>query len=140
MDTEDRPYSLDAQIGFVLRRVNQRHLSIFSEGIPALTTTQFAALARLAEHGQMSQNQLGRETAMDAATIKGVVDRLRRQGLVESAPDAEDKRRLQVRLSPAGAVQFEATWRQALAVTDRTLAPLNAEERKQLMALLLRLV
>jgi cobyrinic acid a,c-diamide synthase len=69
----DRPYVLDDQIGFVLRRVTQRHLAIFSDAIPEVTTTQFAALAKLAELGPLSQNHLGRVTAMDAATIKGVV-------------------------------------------------------------------
>ena len=48
--------------------------------IPEVTTTQFAALAKLAEQGPLSQNQLGRATAMDAATIKGVVGRLVRGG------------------------------------------------------------
>jgi MarR family transcriptional regulator, lower aerobic nicotinate degradation pathway regulator len=132
-------YVLDIQIGFLLRRVTQRHLAIFAEAIPALTTTQFAALARLAELGPLSQNRLGRETAMDAATIKGVVDRLRRQGLVESAPDPDDRRRLTVRLAPAGVRLFEATWRRALEATARTLAPLSAEEADTLARLLVRM-
>jgi hypothetical protein len=69
-------YHLDDQIGYILRRVTQRHLAIFAALIPEVTTTQFAVLARLAEIGPQSQNHLGRATAMDAATIKGVVDRL----------------------------------------------------------------
>ena len=75
---EEEVYRLDDQIGFLLRRANQRHLSLFAEVIPELTTTQLAALAKLHEQGAMSQNQLGRATAMDAATIKGVVGRLER--------------------------------------------------------------
>lgn len=133
-------YALDAQIGYLLRRVSQRHLSIFAEAIPGLTTTQFAALARLAEMGPMSQNRLGRETAMDAATIKGVVDRLRAQGLVASAADPEDRRRLTVRLSAKGAALFDETRAQALEVSERTLAPLSAVEQSRLLALLARLV
>ena len=38
-------YVLDDQIGYVLRRVTQRHLALFSESIPQVTTTQFAVLA-----------------------------------------------------------------------------------------------
>ncbi|HCZ00838.1 MAG: MarR family transcriptional regulator [Rhodobacterales bacterium RIFCSPHIGHO2_02_FULL_62_130] len=136
---ENPPYSLDDQIGYVLRRVTQRHLAIFSELIPQVTTTQFAVLARLAQTGPQSQNHLGRATAMDGATIKGVVDRLVRQGLVETKADPDDRRRLTVALTASGADLFHANATTALAVSDRTLDALSATERAQLMALLARL-
>ena len=132
-------YVLDDQIGYVLRRATQRHLTIFSEAIPAVTTTQFAVLARLAELGPQSQNLLGRATAMDAATVKGVVDRLVREGLVETAADPDDKRRLTVRLTETGASLFARTVDRALEVSRRTLEPLNPAEARQLLTLLARL-
>lgn len=132
-------YVLDDQIGYVLRRVTQRHLAIFSDAIPAVTTTQFAVLARLAEMGPLGQNQLGRATAMDAATIKGVVDRLVRDGLLETAADLADKRRLTVALTVAGTNMFRHTADMALQVSHRTLAPLTAQEQTELLALLARL-
>ena len=135
----DAPYVLDDQIGYVLRRVTQRHLSLFSEAIPEVTTTQFAVLARLAELGPQSQNALGRETAMDAATIKGVVDRLSRQGLVETFPDPEDRRRLTVALTSDGKMLFLRRIPTALTVSARTLDPLTPSEQGQLLALLARL-
>ena len=135
----DAPYVLDDQIGYVLRRVTQRHLALFSEAIPEVTTTQFAVLARLAETGPQSQNALGRETAMDAATIKGVVDRLARQGLVATFPDAEDRRRLTVALTIDGKELFLSRAPTALTVSARTLDPLSADEQTQLLAFLARL-
>ena len=69
-------YQLDEQIGYLLRLANQRHLEIFSENMPALTPTQFSVLARLHEVGQLSQNELGRQVGIDAATTNGVIDRL----------------------------------------------------------------
>lgn len=139
MQQPDPPYALDDQIGYVLRRVTQRHLSIFSEAIPEVTTTQFAILARLVELGEMSQNHLGRAAAMDAATVKGVVDRLARQGLVTTRPDPDDRRRLTVALTDAGRALFAARVATALEVSARTLDPLTPPERAQLLALLLRL-
>lgn len=91
MDTPPN-YALDDQIGYILRRVTQRHLAIFADAIPEVTTTQFAVLARLSQLGPLSQNRLGRETSMDAATIKGVVDRLTKLGLTVTHPDPEDSR------------------------------------------------
>ena len=132
-------YVLDDQIGYVLRRVTQRHLALFSEAIPQVTTTQFAVLARLAEQGPQSQNHLGRAVAMDAATIKGVVDRLVREGLVETYDNPEDRRRLTVALTSAGRALFQETVETALDVSKQTLAALNPVESEQLMALLARL-
>ena len=94
-------YILDEQIGFILRQVWQRHAMIFARDIGInLTPTQWAALAKLQETGPCSQNLLGRLTAMDVATIKGVIDRLTARGLTETAPDPEDGRRLLVSLTP----------------------------------------
>lgn len=132
-------YSLDRQVGYLLRRVTQRHLSIFSAAIPDLTSTQFAALAKLVELGPQSQNTLGRATSMDAATIKGVVDRLTRDGLVATASDPEDRRRLTVSLTEAGSQLYASQVASALQVTADTLAPLSPEEQATLTALLSRL-
>lgn len=139
MSDTTKPYALDLQVGFVLRRVTQRHLAIFSEAIPDVTTTQFAALAKLAELGPLSQNHLGRMTAMDAATIKGVVDRLRVQGLIESVPDPDDRRRLTVMLSPRGRTLFERVVKAAHDVSNATLAPLDKDEQAEFMRLLAKL-
>ncbi|HRO12004.1 MarR family transcriptional regulator [Amaricoccus sp.] len=133
-------YRLDDAVGFMLRRANQRHLSVFGTVVPEVTTTQLAALARLAELGPMSQNQLGRATAMDAATIKGVVGRLVKRRLVTTTPSEEDRRRLIVDLSPEGRALFEALKERAHEATERTLAPLSPAERERFLALLRRIV
>jgi DNA-binding MarR family transcriptional regulator len=133
-------YVLDEQVGFILRQVWQRHSSIFSREIGTnLTPTQWAALSKLAETGPCSQNQLGRLTAMDVATIKGVIDRLTARGLTETSQDPEDGRRLLVSLTRAGQQLAEKLAPNALAISRETLAPLDAKERELLMALLNKL-
>ncbi|MGU3496534.1 MarR family winged helix-turn-helix transcriptional regulator [Xanthobacteraceae bacterium A53D] len=133
-------YVLDEQVGFLLRQVMQRHTIIFGTRLGEdLTATQWAALAKLAEKGPCSQNLLGRHTAMDAATIKGVVDRMVKRGFVETRPDPEDGRRLVVALTGEGTALAERVTPAALEITDETLAPLDAAERTQLIGLLSRL-
>jgi DNA-binding MarR family transcriptional regulator len=130
-------YVLDEQIGFILRQVSQRHAVIFARDIGAdLTPTQWAAVSKLAETGACSQNQLGRLTAMDVATIKGVIDRLTARGLTETSADPEDGRRLRVSLTRAGQQLAEKVASNALAITKETLAPLDSRERELLMAML----
>ena len=133
-------YVLDEQIGFILRQVSQRHAVIFARDIGIdLTPTQWAALAKLQETGPCSQNQLGRLTAMDVATIKGVIDRLTARGLTETSSDPEDGRRLLVSLTRAGQQLAEKASPNALAVSRETLAPLDAKEREALFELLNKL-
>ena len=139
MDRSDQ-YVLERQVGFVMRRAVQRHIAIFSALIPEMTPTQFAALAKLCELGQASQNELGRLTSMDVATIKGVVDRLRARSLITSAPLESDKRRLMLTPTRKGRALYRKNAPQAAEVTRQTLAPLNDDERRQLLQLLERLI
>ena len=133
-------YVLDEQIGFILRQVSQRHAAIFARDIGIdLTPTQWAALAKLQETGPCSQNLLGRLTAMDVATIKGVIDRLTARGLTETSSDPEDGRRLLVSLTRAGQQLAEKAAPNALAISRETLAPLDAREREALVELLNKL-
>ncbi|SNB72422.1 transcriptional regulator, MarR family [Arboricoccus pini] len=133
-------YVLDEQVGFLLRQVSQRHSTIFAALIgEELTATQWAVLSKLFEVGATSQNLLGRLTAMDAATVKGVVDRLMRRDLVATRPDLQDGRRLVVELTQVGTELVGRLLPRARAITEETLAPLNAAERSQLEALLKRL-
>lgn len=133
-------YLLDEQVGFLLRQVNQRHLSIFSNSIKDLTPTQFATLAKMREIGPVSQNDLGRQTAMDAATMKGVVDRLSKRGLVGTKPDPTDQRRILVELEPQAYSLLDEMLERAHQITEDTLAPLKKAEQKQLIGLLKKLL
>src|SRR4029077_16907003 len=115
-------YVLNEQIGFLLRVAMQRHTTIFtSRMIEELTQTQFAALAKLLEVGPCSQNHLGRLIYLDAATIKGVVDRLGARGFVTALNDPKDRRRRAVALTPSGKGVTEAAITIAAEITAETL-------------------
>lgn len=139
-ETRSYDYQLNAQVGFNLRRANQRHVAIFQKHVDGLTPTQFAAMARVHELGPLSQNRLGRLTAMDSATIKGVVERLLVKNLVALNPDPDDKRLRLVSLTTEGEALLGAATKQALAARVETLGPLSEAEAAQLEALLAKLV
>ncbi|MBS0248448.1 MAG: MarR family transcriptional regulator [Proteobacteria bacterium] len=133
-------YSLDAQVGFLMRIAMQRHTSIFTANmVEGLTQTQFAALAKLYETGPSSQNQLGRLIYLDAATIKGVVDRLGARGFVTALSDPKDRRRRAVTLTDEGRRVTEAAMKVAARITAQTLMPLTATEQRTIAALLKKL-
>jgi DNA-binding MarR family transcriptional regulator len=135
-----KQYVLDQQVGFLLRVAIQRHTSIFtSRMVKGLTRTQFAALAKLLEVGPCPQSHLGRLIYLDAATIKGVVDRLGARGLVTTYHDPQDRRRRGVMLTEAGNRVAKAAVAVAAEITAATLAPLTAEERRTISRLLKKL-
>ncbi|MEP6017528.1 MAG: MarR family winged helix-turn-helix transcriptional regulator [Paracoccaceae bacterium] len=141
VNTETLDYALEDQVGFMLRVASQRHANIFQSNIVGnLTPTQFSTIIRLAEVGKVSQNHLGRLTAMDVATIKGVVDRLKAKGLIESEPDLIDKRRSVISLSPQGEALVSDLKRAGRQISEETLAPLNAKEQKTLLGLLRKIL
>ena len=130
-------FVLDDQYGFLLRVASQRLTAIFhARMIEGLTQTQFAALAKLQEVGPCSQNHLGRLICLDAATIKGVVDRLVVRGFVTALNDPNDRRRRAVALTDRGDLVTQAATFVATEITETSMASLTAEERRTLAGLL----
>jgi len=134
-------YQLEEQVGHALRRAHQRASAIFMARFAEheLTPTQFATLVKIGDEGEVSQNQLGRLTAMDPATMTGVIGRLRGRGMIVSKPDATDKRRTLWRLTETGTRTLAKALPAGIATTEETLAPLNEGERRVFLELLLRL-
>jgi DNA-binding MarR family transcriptional regulator len=132
---------MEDQVGFLMRVAMQRHTSIFTSLMPHdLTQTQFAALAKLVDVGTCSQNHLGRLIYLDAATIAGVVDRLRTRKLVAIEINPKDRRRSMVAVTKTGErVAREAT-EFAHRITKHTLAPLRAVEQRQIVRLLQKMI
>jgi len=130
-------YDLDSQIGYLLRRAHQRHVSIFvDQMLDGVTPQQFAVLVRLKQMGKISQNQLGRQAAMDQATINGVVQRLSKRGFIKKSPCPTDKRMVLLEATEDAKKAMEAMIPIGMAITQETLAPLNDQEAEMLQSLL----
>ena len=134
-------YVLEDQVGHLLRRANQRHTAIFAASIgrAELTPTQFAALVKIRDCTEVSQNRLGRLTAMDPATVQGVVKRLKERRLIKDRPDPDDRRRSLWRLSTRGEKLLSEALTNAQMISATTLQPITASERKTLTRLLKKL-
>lgn len=136
-------YVLEEQIGHLLRRAHQRATAIFLDRLGNrfdLTPTQYAALVKLRDSGSVSQNHLGRLTAMDPATIQGVIRRLEERALIERSGDPGDRRRTQLRLSAAGEALVGEAIASGAVVSAETLSPLSPAEQVRLLALLRKLI
>jgi DNA-binding MarR family transcriptional regulator len=137
-----RPYRIEEQVGYLLRRAHQRASAIFqvSIGDPNITPTQYSSMVKLNEYNELSQNLLGRLVGMDKATMQGVVRRLKDRGLVDSRPDPGDARRTLLSLTTEGQRTVQKLLINGPSVSRETLKPLNPAEQRQLLELLSRIV
>lgn len=138
--SENKKYKLEKQIGYLLRLAYQRHSVIFQHHtLLDLTPTQFSALVRINEEQSCSQNLLGRKISVDVATIKGVVDRLYKRGLIDLKPDPEDKRRTLISLKPKTKNMMNELHAAGEKISDETLRQLTASEQERLIQLLTKI-
>jgi DNA-binding MarR family transcriptional regulator len=137
-----RPYRIEDQIGYLLRRAHQRASAIFQTnlGDPNITPTQYSSLVKLHEYNELSQNHLGRLVGMDKATMQGVVRRLKDRGLVDSRPDPGDARRTLLSLTLDGQRVTAKLIMNGPAVSRETLKPLTTNEQRQLLEFLQKIV
>jgi DNA-binding MarR family transcriptional regulator len=99
----------------------------------------FTVLVALDEQGPTSQAALGRRLSIDRSDLHAVVGDLERDGLVTREPDAQDRRRNVVQLTPRGRRTLKRLDARVDAAQDALLEPLSAAERRELQRLLTRL-
>jgi DNA-binding MarR family transcriptional regulator len=73
------------------------------------TLPRFDVMAQLDRAPQgLTMSALSRRLMVSNGNVTGLIDRLAAEGLVETKPEAGDRRSLRVRLSPAGKAAFDA--------------------------------
>jgi DNA-binding MarR family transcriptional regulator len=100
----------------------------------------YRVLASLEESGPASQAALGRRSAIHLSDIVATINELAEQGLVDRAPDPDDKRRNVITITAAGRQQLRRLDKRLAAVQEDLLAPLDQDERAQLTRLLSRML
>ncbi|HEN8711157.1 TPA: winged helix DNA-binding protein [Pseudomonas putida] len=136
------PYDVTEQVGHLLRKAYQRHTAIFQQQAcdPQLTSIQFVTLCALRDHGPSSQAELIKATAVDQATIRGIVERLKTRGLIELSPDPDDRRKVIVGLTDSGAALLDAMIPCARQISELSMGCLNAAERVAILFLLRKMI
>ena len=127
--------------GHLLRRAQQISVSLFYDEMgDELTPVQYAILSRLAEHPGIDQVSLAGLAAIDTSTGATVCARLEEKGLLERKVLPHNRRQRALTITAAGTRLLQGLVPGAQRLRDRLLAPLDAQEREQFMALLGKLV
>jgi DNA-binding MarR family transcriptional regulator len=138
---KNQPYTFSEQVGHLLRKAYQRHMAIFQQNVGSqLTAVQFVTLCALRDHGPSSQTELVKATAVDQATIRGIVDRLVARELITLDPDPQDRRKVICSLTDSGLQLVQETVPRAAQITELTLTNLNPAERVAVLFLLKKLI
>lgn len=127
-------------LGYALRRAQLRVYDRFYEMLGAmdLSPARVTALSIIAMEPEINQATLAKRLDVAGPSVLKLVDALEQGGLVRREDVADDRRRYNLVLTPAGRAKVEAL-RSALAAYEANLARhLSAAERAQLMALLER--
>lgn len=103
-------------------------------------TWHFAVLVALTEAGPASQSTLSTRTGIFRSDMVSVINDLADRGLVERAPDPDDRRRNVITVTPRGRAHLRRLDEIIDAAEDDLLAPLDPAERGQLTGLLTRLL
>jgi DNA-binding MarR family transcriptional regulator len=131
-------YVFSDQVGHLLRRAYQRHMALFQQIIPdsQLTAAQFVTLCAVRDKGACSLSDIVKITAIDQATIRGVIDRLKTRGLLSVDHDPSDRRKVVVSLTTDGAALVHEMEPFADQITELTFGDLNPAERVAILYLL----
>lgn len=125
--------------GFLVKDVARMHSKNF-ERLAAglnLTLAQCKVLAGIERSEGLSQVKLAESADTDPMTLVRILDRMERDGWVERRPDPDDRRARRLYLTPEAAPVIAEMWQIADQSRTQALAGLSADQREQLLDLLL---
>src|SRR5437764_10842167 len=133
------PAELVASSLFLLKRLGfaakQRSIDEYERF--GLNPYHHAILALLEGSAPETQAEIADALGYDRGTLVGLLDELEEQKLIERRRDPDDRRRQIVRITADGKRTLAKLRALAQRLEDEFLAPLDAEQRKQLHTLLL---
>lgn len=127
--------------GYLVSRLGWFASRRFGERIGSLglSTRMWGALNVLDAEGEITQQQLGRAIGMDPSSMVSTIDELESKGMVERRRHPSDRRAHALHLTPTGRATLQRGRALAREAQEELLAPLSADERRTLHALLLRM-
>src|SRR5438445_10016647 len=106
-------------------------------GLPARA---WPVLTKLVERGPLTQIELATETAIDRTAMVYLLDELEQQAIVERVRNRQDRRSFLIHLTARGRHMQQHAAARLVDQADVLLAPLDANERRQLVGLLTQVV
>lgn len=140
-DLDSTPVAVIGRVSRLSRALEDRLDPVYEQhGLDGGLFDILATLRRQGAPYQLSPRELADAAMLTSSGTTKRLDRLESAGLIARKPDPADRRGVVIELTPAGRKVIEAAYPQHMANEDRLLAPLTKSERKQLAALLKKLL
>ncbi len=127
------PYQLSIASNAVSSRIAEQYRRRF-----ALKTTEWRIMAVLGDSGPLTQRDLSQQTLMDKVPVNRACRALEDRGLAERRPNARDGRSHLLELTAEGRAVHARIMPLALGIERELFGVLDAAEREQLRAMLVR--
>lgn len=130
------------RLNYLIRRMHQAADAFYYDEIPHgdITPVQLAALRAIQFRPGIDQLRLAHAIKLDRTTVAGVVLRLENKGLITRQPASHDRRSNLVSLTGEGETLLGDLLPAADRAQRRMLAALTPDERRQFLALMVRVV
>jgi len=125
-------------IFFNLAKASQAGTKFWAEKVARyhVTAVQGMVINFLYDDDHITSGDLGKMTGLDSATLTGILDRLEAAGLVERKRHPDDRRAIQVCLTPRGKDIAAKTHSLIDQANQEFLSRLNSKERDEFKKLL----
>lgn len=142
MELDEAPARLRSKPSWLITKASARAHRLLAEAMAAASgrAYHFAILAALDEFGPDSQVRIGQRCGIDQSDMHTMLKELIELGHVARAPDPADRRRNLITLTSAGRRRMKELETVLCGVQDDLLGALSRAERRQLTALLARVL
>jgi DNA-binding MarR family transcriptional regulator len=136
-DLDSSPIGVIGRVSRLSRLVDRRLAENFARfGLENWMYDVLATLRRGGQPYELTAGMLVRRTMVTTGAITNRIDRLAERGLVERSADADDRRKVIVRLTPAGLALVDEVAEAHMAVEQEILGDLSPRQRAALADLL----
>ncbi|MDF7775622.1 MarR family winged helix-turn-helix transcriptional regulator [Sphingomonas sp. AOB5] len=132
------PMPLDVSMGYLIRRTFRALTDVLEDKLAEhkLSSSMWYFLRLLWEQDGKTQKELSHELGLTQPTTVAAMDNLERRGLIQRKRNVEDRRKINIYLTPAGKALKEEIQPFALQVNEIALRDLTRAEVETLRKLL----
>lgn len=129
-------------VGYLVRRLYTLMLARFEGALAQadFTLTQWIVLIQVHEGVARTASDIAHDLGHDTGALTRVVDQLEARGFLQRRRSAQDRRQVELRLTPAGHAIVKKLLPLVVDQTNQALTPLTRDEFSQMQRMLVRLV